>query len=162
MIDQPFCWARGGKANDYLGVAFGVDECQPFCWTRGGKPMTIWSGRVYLPHDSWVYAPWPAGLCSWARWQARQKRIPSCRLSHVGTRHCPLPRCSFSTSVGTQELQTLPPLPRSLSKAYRMAPFITTSRSCRRTWVFPGVFSQRTFPHANSVSAKEHKAVAAR
>ena len=49
MIDQPFCWARGGKANDYLGVAFGVDECQPFCWTRGGKPMTIWSGRVSTP-----------------------------------------------------------------------------------------------------------------
>lgn len=38
-----------------------------------------------------------------------------------------------------------------------MAPLITTSQSCRRTWVFPTVFSQRAFPHANSVLQRSTK-----
>lgn len=92
---------------------------------------------VYPPLATWVYAHKVE--------EARQKRMHTCRLLHLGTIHCPLLR-EFP-SIGTYGLQNLPPPPRFPSKAYCMAPLITILQSCKRTWFFPALFSQRTFPH---------------
>lgn len=74
----------------------------------------------------------PAGFMLMGEWwEAREKQILNFRLSCMGTVQCPHPRCPFSASVGSQELQNLPLLPRFLSKTYCLASLITILQSCR-------------------------------